>query len=769
MIKTSQLNKQDINNRAINDFSIADYQSQRTSSKMTFEKIINVAVAGNPNSGKSTLINSLAGTRLHVGNWPGVTVEKKEALFTYKENRIRLVDLPGMYSMSPYSEDELIARDYLVHERPDIIIDVIDSTNLERNLYLTLQLLELEIPIVVALNIYDELKKKGYEIDIKRLERGLGIKAIPTVAINEYGLDNLLDTVIDVAQNSVLYDPVRLNYGNDIESAAITLETKIKENVPVLNNNYPIRWFVFKFLEGDNHVAQELDLLYKYIPQIGNIINQQRKRCGGDIESIMAERRYRLVSNLTDEVLKMPERKKIGITERIDKIFLDKFLGIPIFLIMMWLVFKLTFDISSPFVDLVEMIIKGPLTDVTVTLLQSISAPFWLVSIVAEGIIGGVGFIFSFVPLIFTMLFFITLLEASGYMARAAFIMDRAMHSLGLHGKAFIPMLMGFGCNVPAIYATRTLENKSDRILAALLIPLMSCGARLPVYTIFIRVFFPHHPAIILSSLYIMGIVFAITIGIIFRKTLFRSSIQETFIMELPPYRLPSFKNLVIHTWQKGKHFMVKAGTYIFAVSIIVWFLLYMPLGVKDKRDSYLGRMGQTIAFIFKPIGFGNWEAASSLVTGTISKEIVVSTMGEIYIPNFEKKQTSTSNRGFSIEKNLDIVGLLMIDSLKQTVVNLFTTFGIKSITTSEFFATSEDIVIKRKLADMLQNTFTPLSAYAFVVFVLLYTPCIVTSIAMKNEFGTWKWFGIAFGYEFALAWIVSFAIYQGGRLLGIG
>lgn len=767
-INTFPLNIQGKNIKIINDLSITDYPSQRILRKaVSSEKIINVAVAGNPNSGKSTLINGLAGTRFRVGNWPGVTVEKREALLAYNGKKINLVDLPGTYSLSPYTEDEIIARNHLLHKGADVIINVIDSTNLERNLYLTVQLLELDIPIVAALNIYDEVEKKGYKIDIKRIEDTFGIKAVPTVAVKKYGLDNLLNTVIEIAENPADHYPALLNYGNDIESAARTLKMKIKDiDHPFIEPYlYPARWFVFKLLEGDSYVIKEIEGSSNNPSRINNVINDQRERCGRDIESIMAETRYRLASHLSDEVLEMPERNKRDLTDRIDNVLLHRFLGIPIFFAIMWLIFKLTFDVAAPFVGLVETIISGPLTDIVVSLLNLIDTSSWIYSLITDGIIGGVGFVLSFVPIIFTMMFFITFLEGSGYMARAAFIMDRVMHSFGLHGKAFIPMLLGFGCNVPAVYATRVLENKTDRIMTALLIPLMSCGARLPVYTLIIGALFSRHSGTILWSLYTIGIVSAVLMGIIFKKMLFRCKAQQTFIMELPPYRMPSFKNLIIHTWEKGKHFLTKAGTYILAVSIIVWFLLSLPWGVENKKESYLGKTGQTIAPVFKPIGFGNWEAASSLVTGIIAKEIVVGTMGEIYVTNHYKGQKD--KRGFSIADSLEVIGLSFVSSLKEAGINLVTTFKIRSISANEFFA-NEDFN-QPYLRNTIKETFTPLSAYSFMVFVLLYSPCIVTAIAMKHEFGAWKWFGIAFGYEFTLAWAAAFSIYQGGKLLNIG
>lgn len=719
---------------------------------------VTIAVAGNPNSGKSTLINALAGTRLHVGNWPGVTVEKKEALFSFEGKEIKLVDLPGTYSLSPYTQEEIIARDYLVHERPDVILNVVDATNLERNLYLTVQLMELGIPMVMALNIYDEAEQKGYKIDVKAMEQMLGIAIIPTVATKKTGLRDLLDAALETAGDPGRH-PKELHYGQDIEEAASVVEKSLIGIHQGLIERYPKRWLTFKIMEGDERVVNEIDLA-----GVDAIVKQATAHLTAahesDTETLMADARYAQAAGLIREVLHKPEGKKKEITEKIDRLVLNRFLGIPIFLAAMWLMFKLTFDVSTPFVDWIDAMTAGPFKRWTETLLGLVGASDWMVSLATDGIIAGVGFVLVFVPVIFAMMFFITFLEGSGYMARAAFVMDRAMHAMGLHGKSFIPMLLGFGCNVPAVYATRTLENQRDKALTALLIPLMSCGARLPVYVVFIGVFFSAYAGTVLWSLYVMGIALAVLMGIIFKRTLFKGE-APMFIMELPPYRMPSFRSLMIHTWEKGKHFLIKAGTYIVAVSILVWFLLNLPWGVEQRKDSYLGRMGQVIAPALEPLGFGTWEAASSLVSGLIAKEIVVGTMGEIYVPKAgeEKKEAPT------FAEDLKEVGASFAGAVRDSALNVVSGIGISSITAQE---TSEEQEERSPLREVIKGQFTPLSAYAFITFVLLYMPCVIVAIAMKQEFGTWKWFGIAFAYQMVLAWIVAFTIYQSGRLMGL-
>jgi ferrous iron transport protein B len=715
------------------------------------KKSITVAVAGNPNAGKSTLINAIAGTRLHVGNWPGVTVEKKEASFDYSGIKIRLVDLPGTYSLSPYTQEEIIARDYLVHERPDLIINVVDATNLERNLYLTVQLLELGIPVVMALNIFDEAEAKGYAINTAGIAERLGIRVIPTSAVKKSGIDTLLKAVRETADDPDLQVPRQLNYGVDVETSAVFLAESLRKSHPALLEKFPERWLLLKLMEGDRHLAEEANLGSNSM--LDDALHHLRRAHGEDIEAIMADIRYSLASGLTREVLKKPELRKTELTEKIDRVVLNRFLGIPIFLAAMWLIFKLTFDLSSPFGDWINALTTGPLKHWTTVILGMIGAPDWTVSLVNDGIIAGVGFVLVFVPVIFAMMFFITFLEGSGYMARAAFVMDRAMHAIGLHGKSFIPMLLGFGCNVPGIYATRTLENPTDKALTALLIPLMSCGARLPVYVLFAGIFFPNSSGTVIWSLYIMGIALAIVMGLIFKKTLFRGE-APMFIMELPPYRMPSFCSLCLHTWEKGKHFLVKAGTYILAVSILVWFLLHLPWGVEQKRDSYLGKTGAAIAPVFAPLGFGTWEATSSLITGVIAKEIVIGTMGEIYVPKKDGKKKENP----ALSEDLKGIAVSFGDAAQKAVTTLLFLPGEPE--------KEED---QSALKKAVMAGFTPLSSFAFMAFVLLYMPCMIVLIAMRQELGTWKWAGLAFLYQTGLAWVVALIIYQGGQLLGMG
>jgi ferrous iron transport protein B len=716
-----------------------------------------VAVAGNPNSGKSTLINALAGSRLHVGNWPGVTVEKKEAVFEHGGRAIRLVDLPGTYSLSPYSQEEIVARDYLTRERPDVVVNVVDATNLERNLYLTVQLLELGLPVVLALNIYDEAQAKGYRIDVRAIEDRLGVPVVPTSATRGTGLEELLDRALARADAGASAPQGHLRYGPDLEAAIAAVTTAFAAAHPAQAAAFPPRWLALKLIEGDAHLADETGI--EAGPLLAEPLRHLRTAHGEDTEALVAEARHGAAAGLTREVLQKPALPRQELTERIDRIVLNRFLGIPIFLAAMWLVFKLTFDLSSPFGDWIDAMTNGPLKRWAAAILGGIGAPDWTVSLVNDGIVSGVGFVLVFVPVIFAMMFFITFLEASGYMARAAFVMDKAMHAIGLHGKSFIPMVLGFGCNVPGIYATRTLETLRDRVLTALLIPLMSCGARLPVYVLFVGVFFPGRAGTVIWALYVIGIALAMVMGVVFKKTLFRGD-APAFIMELPPYRMPSLHSLLIHTWEKGKHFLFKAGTYILAVSVFVWFLLNLPWGVEQKRDSYLGRAGQVVAPALAPLGFGTWEAASALITGVIAKEIVVGTMGEIYAPQARAKDDPTP----TVAEDLKGIAVSFGAACRDAAVNV-----VSGLTPASLKVDPKEVEAPTPLKAAVGRAFTPLTAVGFMIFVLLYMPCVVVAAAMRQEFGGWKWFGVAFAYQTALAWSMALLVHQGGRLLGLG
>lgn len=677
------------------------------------------ALVGNPNCGKTTMFNEVTGSTQHVGNWPGVTVEKKEGKARKFKDNIQIVDLPGIYSLSPYSLEEIIARDYILDEKPDVVINIVDATNIERNLYLTTQLIELGIPVVIALNMMDALDSKGDTIEITKLENQLGVPIIPTSANKGLGSRELIEKALQMAQSvatgtlgssSLKIFDEKLEASVSEVSDAITHQGK--------SNSYPLRWVAVKLLEGDETVAVKTGLGNDAVESINTLRNQLEKEYDNDIESIIADHRYKYISKIVGKTV---NKKRISgeltVSDKIDKILTNRILAIPLFLLVMYVVFTITFGFIGSFtIDFIDHLINVSLADAATTLLHNAGAADWLESLIVGGIIAGLGSILVFVPQIMILFFFLAILEDSGYMSRAAFIMDRLLRRIGLSGKSFIPMIMGIGCSVPAIMATRTLENEKDRRLTIILTPFMSCGARLPVYALFAAAFFATSQSTVIFSLYILGMVVAILSGILLKKTIFKGE-SEPFVMELPPYRIPTIKGLMIHMWDRGKGFIKKAGTVIFAAAVIIWFgqtFSFSLSMVDDVSDSIFGAVGTFIAPFFAPLGFGDWRSSVALLTGFVAKEAVVATMG--------------------ILNNLGEVG--------------------------------EDSV---QLIASLQMYFTPLKAYAFMTFTLLYMPCIAAFAAIKREMNSWKWTLFAVGYQTSVAWIVSFIVYQGGRLLGLG
>jgi len=477
---------------------------------------------------------------------------------------------------------------------------------------------------------------------------------------------------------------------------------------------------------------------------------------GEDIETIIVDGRYGHINGMVKETLKRRREDILTTSDKIDKVVTNRVLGIPIFLVMMWIVFKMIAEVSGPYLDWVDGVIGGPISRWAADILTAVSAPAWLSSLVLDGVIAGVGSVLVFIPVLFFLYFFIALLEDSGFMARAAFVMDKFMHSIGLHGKSFIPLLVGFGCTVPAIYATRTLENEKDRLLTAFLTPLMSCGARLPVYIIFAAAFFPQRSGPVIWAMYITGMIFAILTGLLFKRTLFAKKAEAPFVMELPPYRWPTLKSLFIHMWERSRLFIRKAGTIILLFSIVIWVLLSIPWGVENLEDSIFGKASSAIAPIFKPLGFGNWEASGALVTGLIAKEVVVSTMGQIYVGGAEEEEEEPTTFLGDVWEIISSFFVATWDTIKAAI----------SIIPGVDLMGGEEEEEETELMTALKNAFTPLSAIAFMLFILLYVPCVVAVAAFKSEFG-WKWALFNAGFLMVLAWVVSFIVYQGGRLIG--
>ncbi|VBB07671.1 ferrous iron transport protein b c terminus [Lucifera butyrica] len=708
---------------------------------------LTLALAGNPNSGKTTIFNSITGARQHVGNYPGVTVEKRQGMRHYAGKNLLVVDLPGTYSLTAHSLDEIVACNFIVEEQPDILVNILDSSNLERNLYLAVQLLELEKPVVFALNMTDVAESMGLKIDDRKLEQKLGSVIVRTVGNRSRGIDALIKTVVDVAERKKKQS-FTLNYDPEIENKINKL-SELLSMTPGLA--YPVRWLAVKLLENDENIKRQVTRVSENTAAITlaeTLRAEYKAATENNIEFAIAECRYRAVSEIYQDCVASRGDHYQTVSDKIDNILTHRLLGLPIFLGIMWLLFNIVFTVGAyP---------QGWLEDGINQLGQLISHSMPasdLKSLIIDGIIGGVGSVVSFLPLILLLFLGIALLEDSGYMARAAFVMDRIMRAVGLHGKSFIPLLLGFGCSVPAIMGTRTLENPRDRMVTILVTPLMSCSARLPVYTLLIAAFFSQAAAgSVLFSIYLLGIIMAIIMAFLFRKTLF-SGASEPFVMEMPPYHLPTLRSVFMHMWERSVLYLKKAGTIILAVSILIWFLTNYPNDVSYSKNyeqakaqieqtvntqleleqpqkeelnqldaeqageklanSYAGRFGHFIEPLIKPLGF-NWKMGVGLFAGFAAKEVVVSTMGTIYSSGSAEDDSSALQNALAADPS-----------------------------------------------------FSPLVAYTLMVFVLLYTPCIAAISVIKRETNSWKWMTFSMVYSTALAWIVSFLVYHAGLLLG--
>lgn len=657
--------------------------------------MVTVAIIGNPNVGKTELFNKLTGLKQHVGNWPGVTVEKKEGRYVYKGEKINVIDLPGTYSLTAYSIDELIARNFIIEGKPDVVVDIIDATNLERNLYLTFLLLELGANVVIALNMWDVARGRDIKIDVKKLEKLLDVPVVPTVATTGEGIDKLKEEISKAIEKR--RSKATLRYGEEIEDFIEKVEEILKEDEELIKK-YSLRWLAIKILERDKEILKKLEGK-PYKNKIDEILKN-----AGEIEEKIVEERYEIISEIIKEVVK-EKKEKWTFSDMLDQVFLHRILGIPIFLALLYAMFQFTFSFSAPFSDMIDMFFAwlGEIAR------ENISNPM-LASFLADGICAGLGAVLVFVPTIFALFFALALLEDSGYLARAAFLMDKIMYKLGLHGKSSIPMLIGFGCNIPAIMATRTIENEKDRIITIMINPLMSCSARLPVYVLIASIIFGGYAAVAIFSMYLLGIALAIIVALLLRKTLFKGK-PSPFILELPRYMLPTLRSALLHMWERGKWFLIKAGTFIFTVVILIWFLSAFPWDATNGgeliENSYIASFGHAIEPIFKPLGW-NWQAGVALFFGFLAKEAVVGTFGSLLGVSEEGVKNALMNAGW----------------------------------------------------------FTPLTGFAYMAFVLIYFPCVATIAVMLREMKA-KYTLLTIAYTITLAFIVAGLIEGIGYLLG--
>lgn len=658
-----------------------------------------IALAGNQNCGKTTLFNQLTGSNQHVGNFPGVTVEHKEGRVK-GEKDIFVVDLPGIYSLSPYTPEEIVSRDFIIQQNPDAILNIVDATNLQRNLYLTLQLLELGKPMVIALNMMDEVRANGITIDIKKLSAELGVSVVPISAAKNQGVEELVEEIKRVVKAREL--PKRTDFcEGEVHKALHAAKHLIEDHAATAG--YPARFAASKLIEGDEPLERALELDESDKDILRHIIDQMEEGAGTDREAALVDMRYRFIEGLYEDCVSQKSRTREMLRSvKIDKVLTHKIWAIPIFIGLMALIFYLTFGpiggfLSGALEDGIAFV-----TDATSNALTNAGVSEWMRSFIVDGAFTGVGTVLSFLPVILILFFFLSILEDSGYMARVAFVMDSALRKIGLSGRSFVPMLIGFGCSVPAIMSARTLASERDRKLTILITPFMSCGAKVPIYALFTAAFFTQYQGLVMTSIYLLGIVVAILTGLIFKKTLFKGN-PVPFVLELPAYRLPSIKSVLLHVWDKAKDFLVRAFTIIFLASIVIWFLQSFDLQfnfVTDNSQSILAGIGKAIAPVFAPLGFGNWQASTALITGLTAKETVISTLSVL-------------------------------------------TGG----------------------QQMLSTLFTPLAAYSFLSFVLLYMPCIAAVATTKRELGGKNAF-FTILYQTAAAWVVAFIIFQVGSLL---
>ena len=718
-------------------------------------KVIKVALVGNPNCGKTSLFNMASGGHEHVGNYSGVTVDAKEGEFKHGGYRFIIVDLPGTYSLSAYSPEELYVRRNLIDDTPDVVVNVVDASNLQRNLYLTTQLIDMNLRVVMALNMYDELLASSDKLDIKQLGYLLGMPIIPTVSRTGTGIGELFDTIIQIYEKSdpFLARHIHINHGSEVEQSIERLKALISKTEDI-RYKYSTRYLAIKYLENDKVIEEVVESL----PNRDEIIaarfeenSRIRELLGSGLESSMVDAKYAFVQGALAETYSRGSGRKrgSGLTDKIDAIVTNRWLAFPIFFLLLYLVFDGTFVLGE-----YPMRWIGWVMEQVGAFVSSVMADGWLKDMIVDGIIGGVGSVLVFLPNILLLYLFISLLEDSGYMARAAFIMDKLMHRIGLHGKSFIPMIMGFGCNVPAVMATRTIESPKSRLITMLIIPLMSCAGRMPVYILLAGAFFPRHAGLVLLGLYALGIGLAILEAKILSRFFKKDDLP--FVMELPPYRIPTAKSIFRHTWEKGRQYLQKMSGVILIFSVILWFLSYFPNHdsyesvAEQQEHSFIGYVGKAMEPVLAPLGF-DWRMGVGIVAGVGAKELVVSTLGVMYADEPVADGRVADGR----VADGRVADGRVADQVTEDAASDISASADKATTAGE-----------TRLQKALLRSVSPAGVLAYMVFILLYFPCIATFVAIKNESGGWKWAIFTAIYTIVLAWTAAFITFRIASLL---
>ncbi len=733
---------------------------------MAENKVLNVSIVGNPNSGKTTLFNALTGGNQRVGNWAGVTVERKEGFLKNSNNKINIVDLPGIYSLSASSEDEKVARDYILSGESSLVIDIIDSSNIERNMYLLTQLIEMKVPLLVVLNMMDLAERKGLKIDVEHLQKHLGCRVISISALEKNSTQKVTEVIKEytpVARESF----AKISYPNEISEVITSWEERLTQCEKEVGAN--ARWIGIKLLEMDKFVHDTVIKSGALSEQdIRQSINDIEKILDDETDIIIADYKYAFINGVVKDTVKK-KGNRISNSKKIDKIVLNKFLGIPIFLLAMFLVFGVTISLGGAFIDFFDILFGTIFVDGFSFILDKINTPLWISNILAGGIGAGLQTVATFIPIIFFMFFMLSLLEDSGYMARAAFVMDRFMRSIGLPGKSFIPLIVGFGCTVPAIMATRTLENKRDRMMTIFMAPFMSCGARMPVYALFLAAFFPENKAFVLFSIYMVGIILSILTGLMLKKTLFKG-VTSHFIMELPPYHAPRIRHILIHTWGKLKSFCIRGGSVIIVAVGILGFLNSfgfedngkISFGNNDSQNSLLANIGKSVTPVFEPMGIEkeNWPATVGIFTGLFAKEAVVGTLSSLYSQNIVIEE-NISNEEFSFWGGVYEAFASIPVGLSGLISGLSDPMGVSMVTDiDDEEALAEEAGADNGTLERLKTFFNKSSGYSYLLFILLYFPCFAALGAGVKELGM-KLTVVMVTYLTMLAWAVATLYYQ--------